>query len=339
MQLVVVVVSIARHRPGLALGNVVGSTIANTLGAFSLGLIFYRPADDAGTNRLFERSSVIYSVALLLIATVAAAVLAWGEHIHWRAVGFVFIAVFGVYITSISYLIAKGFAKAPEEMSDSDSDSDSELGADSDSDEERPLQSGTIGGYGSIDNPSTRSTGPLLDHQRPPHPGLARRSRFRPPASQARILIRHLAFLSGGFVAVVISGYVLSCATSNLVDETGISDVLAGVVILSIATTIPEKFVALMSGYKGHADILLANTVGSNIFLLTLCLGITWAAASGDGGPANVSTSEIVVMLGSAVLMTLTVLLQGRFARFLGWAMLVLYIAFLVLEFTYIHKL
>jgi len=144
--------------------------------------------------------------------------------------------------------------------------------------------------------------------------------------------------LGVGFFAVVLSGYVLSNAASNLVDEFGISDVLAGVVILSIATTIPEKFVAVLSGYKGNMDIMLANTVGSNMFLLTLCIGIVWVATGGTYEGGDVVPAEIAVMFASTVVLVLTILLQGKFARTIGTAMLIGYIAFIALEFTVIHK-
>jgi Ca2+/Na+ antiporter len=82
------VASLARGRGSLALGNVVGSTIANILGAFSLGLIFYKsPVVDRGP--VFEKSSIIYSLALLLVTTLASVLLAFGRHISWRAVGVV----------------------------------------------------------------------------------------------------------------------------------------------------------------------------------------------------------------------------------------------------------
>ena len=80
LQLVVVVASLARGRGSLALGNVVGSTIANILGAFSLGLIFYKPSE-INQAKLFEKSSSIYSLALLLVTTLASALLAFGRHI------------------------------------------------------------------------------------------------------------------------------------------------------------------------------------------------------------------------------------------------------------------
>jgi Ca2+/Na+ antiporter len=96
-----------------------------------------------------------------------------------------------------------------------------------------------------------------------------------------------------GFPAPVPSSYVLSYAASNLVDEFGISDVLFGIVILSIATTIPEKFVSVISGFRGQAGIIVANTVGSNIFLLSLCMGVLWVSTGGAFDQGSVNATEL----------------------------------------------
>lgn len=116
------------------------------------------------------------------------------------------------------------------------------------------------------------------------------------------------------------------------------SDVLFAIVVVSIATTLPEKFIAVLSGSRGHAGILVANTVGSNIFLLTLCMGIILVVTAGEFDAGSVNAVEVGVMMGSTVALTLTVWFGARWNRWIGAVMLVAYIAFLVLEFTTIRK-
>lgn len=377
LQLVVVIISIARNRPSLAIGNIIGSSISNILGAFSLGLIFYRNPD--GRTTAFERSSTVYCIALLIVTSLVSAILTFGNGVKWRAAGVSFIGLFVVYIASISYLIAKGVTKAPEELSDSDSDSDDENER---HDEETTLHDHHGGGdarqqsYGTINsqrsapaplpgrggyNSLSRLVDDLPDRSVEADQATAsdrifaahddatvvhRRAQSSVPTrttiadtKKPRSIVYHVSVLCAGFVGVVLSGYVLSNATSNLVDEFGISDILGGVVILSIATTIPEKFIAVLSGHKGQMDITLANTVGSNIFLLTLCIGIVWVTSNGSYGGGDLASAEIAVMFGSTVFLAFTVFCQGRFARYFGFLMLAGYIGFLVLEFTVIHKI
>ena len=304
------VISLARKRPALALGNVVGSAISNILGAFSLGLLFRDPSAD-----MFDQSSKIYSTVLLVITTLSAGVLGFEHRLNQKAVGGVFVGLFALYIGSISALVARGIATAPAGLSDSDSDPGTS------DDEESPL---------------ARDSPPISGDDRNRSYGTAGSRNPIPPVvlRRPRRLLYHIGMLVLGFFAILLSGFVLSNAASNLVDQSGLSDLVFGVVILSIVTTLPEKVVAIMSGYKGHMGIMVANTVGSNIFLLTLCLGIVWLAEQGAG---SLAPSEIWVMLASTMALNLTVLLGGKLSRLIGIAMLVGYITFIVLEFTVIH--
>ncbi|KAJ7897479.1 hypothetical protein B0H13DRAFT_1884672, partial [Mycena leptocephala] len=120
--------------------------------------------------------------------------------------------------------------------------------------------------------------------------------------------------------------------------EFGVSDVLFGVIILAIITTLPEKSIAVISGHRGHVGILVANTAGSNIFLLSLCLGIIMVDTSGKFNGGNVKIPELAVLWGSTHGFTLTVWFGGKFSRWIGAVMLLCYAAFIVLEFTAIHS-
>jgi len=152
-----------------------------------------------------------------------------------------------------------------------------------------------------------------------------------------RSLGYHIFYLILGFLAICLAGYILSHAATTITDELGISDVLFGVIVLAIATTLPEKFVAVLSGHRGHTGILVANTAGSNVFLLALCAGIVMLDTSGKVDGGNVSVAELGVLWGSTLAFTLTVWFGARFGRWIGAVMLVSYLAFIILDFTVIH--
>ncbi|KAK5399985.1 hypothetical protein LTR06_011351 [Exophiala xenobiotica] len=362
-ELAVVVISIARHRSSLAVGNIVGSAISNILGAFSLGLIFRKEKIPI----VFDRSSKIYTLLLLLLTILIAGLSEFGHHDMWKIVGGIAIGLFAAYVASIAWSITKGLVAAPE-LSDSDSDSDSDNDSSSDEEEIQSRQNAngsteriatttpanpppTTDTIESIDMPNAITSTP--ERLSTPAVDIPQSDSTAPPASEepratSSQASRHATYKHGipyhignlvlGFLAIVLSSYVLSHAASNLVDEIGLSDVLFGVVILSIATTLPEKFIAAISGWRGHAGILVANTVGSNIFLLSLCMGITWVSTGGKFDQGSVNAAELGVMLGSTIAMTFVVWFGARWSRFLGVVMLLAYIAFLVLEFTVIRK-
>ncbi|KAI5207195.1 hypothetical protein AUEXF2481DRAFT_69224 [Aureobasidium subglaciale EXF-2481] len=305
-ELVVVVVCILRHRSSLAVGNIVGSGISNILGAFSLGLVA------SGRDEVvFDESAKVYAAMLLLVTCIFTGMNFVGSATLTRTFGVVLIAVFAFYMASVAYLILKGRLTAPESDSDSDSDSDTEDGVDVES-----VRSSIVGADAET---------PLLATQRTS--GL--RHKYG--------ITYHVTFLLLGFLAIVLSGFVLSTAASSVADQSGTSDVFLGVVVLSIATTLPEKFVAVVSGRRNRTGILVANTVGSNIFLLSLCMGILWVSTAGTFDKGTVNVIEMGVLLGSTLFMTLIVWFGARWSRLAGMIMLVGYVAFLVLEFTVIH--
>ncbi|CAM1501513.1 Fc.00g034970.m01.CDS01 [Cosmosporella sp. VM-42] len=324
-ELVVVIASLAQRRPSLAVGNIIGSAISNILGAFSLGLLF-RPK---GPHVRFDRSSRMYSLFLLIITTLVTPLTYFSHRIIWLVCGSILIALFAIYLVSIGWAIRQGRLTAPEVSDDDSSDGESDA---SSTGSTRPISSPRREAQANQEEPENND-------------GLGNRVNGGPEAVKNRSNRRrrrglgyHIGFLVLGFLAICLSGYVLSHAAINITDAIGISDVLFGIIILAIATTLPEKFVAVLSGKRGHIGILVANTVGSNVFLLTLCLGIVMISTSGDFNGSNVNIPELCVLWGSTLALAATVWFGDKFDRWIGGAMLLAYIAFIVLEFTVVYK-
>ncbi|KAL2137023.1 hypothetical protein VTI74DRAFT_10499 [Chaetomium olivicolor] len=317
-ELVVVVATLAQGRSSLAIGNIIGSAISNMLGAFSLGLLF-RPR---GEPTCFDRSSRTYSLFLLLVATFATPAVYFSDRITWLICGTTLIALFAAYVFSIGWAIHRGTLLAPQ-----DSDSDT---SDEDSEASSVATSATREAHATEED--------ALLHQ---HDGavaaVPQRSSSR-SMRRRRSLGYHIGHLIFGFLAICLAGYVLSHAAINVTNATGVSDVLFGIIILAIATTLPEKFVAVLSGHRGHIGILVANTAGSNIFLLSLCLGIIMLDTPGKLNHGNVSIPELALLWGTMFAFTLTVWFGGKFDRWIGGVMLFSYVVFIVLEFTVIHN-
>jgi len=309
-QLAVVVAAVIQHQSPLAIGNVLGSSISNVLGAFSLGLLFR--SGSAGPMG-FDRSSKIYTALLLLLTTVVVALAFFGQ--LGRVAGGVFVGVFALYVVSVGVAIYKGVLDAPEGSDDESSGGET---SDVDTDEEES----------SAPHPQPSESSPLIAADHTPTP----RRRQTPHG-----LTHHVSQLLLGFTALSLSGYLLPHTASALAAALHLSGTVLGITVLSLATTLPEKFVAVLGGSRGHAGIVVANTVGSNIFLLTLCLGVVLLSGELDDGRAGgVSGFELVVTwVAAAVLMVVVLVGPGRWA---GGVMLVLYGGFLGLEFTVFRR-
>jgi Ca2+/Na+ antiporter len=303
-ELALIVASLALHRPHLALGNILGSCVANIIGAFSLGVLAQRDV-----HVTYDVSAKIY-VGLLFGVTTGVALI-WGfGSLEGRVAGALLVAAFGLYVVGVGWSIWKGVMDAPVDSDAEDGDSTESEDGESDYD------------GGEIDNEAhgEHSEG----HADESTPLFARRRRIPAIISQLFRLITSAIVLS-------LSGYVLSHSSQVLASRFHISETVFGATLLSVATTVPEKFVAVVSGYRGHPGITIASTVGSNIFLLTLCLGITILGSDGlvEGPPY---THEIVWTWTTSAFLAAMVAIGTH--RLVGLAMLLAYIAFLVLEFT-----
>ncbi|KAH8695217.1 sodium/calcium transporter [Talaromyces proteolyticus] len=300
-ELAVVVAAVLQHQTPLAIGNVMGSTISNILGAFSLGLLFHSGSID------FDWSAKLYTVVQFLITTVFVALAYFGK--LNKTTGVILIVLFIVYLITIAYAIYRGVIDPPSQW-DSDSDSDNENDDEiEDSEHARPAAS---------------ETSPLLNGE---HSG-----NLHERTNTFRSLFYHIYQLLIGFLLLSISGFILSHSANKIAEYFNLSGTVIGITILSFATTLPEKFVAVISGSRGHSGIMVASTAGSNIFLLTLCMGIVAVTGIPEDSTSAFTLFELAITwLSSALLLLIVALGLGHLA---GITLLAVYITFLVLEFT-----
>ena len=78
-----------------------------------------------------------------------------------------------------------------------------------------------------------------------------------------------------GVVLLVKGADLLVSASSNIAKRYHIPEIIIGLTIVSIGTSMPELFVSLTSAMDNHSDIAIGNVIGSNIANLLLILGIS----------------------------------------------------------------
>ena len=77
-----------------------------------------------------------------------------------------------------------------------------------------------------------------------------------------------------GFALLIIGADILIKGASNIAKKFNIPDILIGLTIVSLGTTLPELVVSVTSAATGSTDIVFGNVVGSNICNLLLILGL-----------------------------------------------------------------
>ena len=69
-----------------------------------------------------------------------------------------------------------------------------------------------------------------------------------------------------GLILLVVSARVLVWSASGIASNFGVSDLVIGVTVVAVGTSLPELAASLSSAFKGQSDIAIGNVLGSNIF-------------------------------------------------------------------------
>lgn len=78
-----------------------------------------------------------------------------------------------------------------------------------------------------------------------------------------------------GFALLIKGADFLVDGASNIAKKFHIPEIVIGLTIVSIGTSMPELFVSITSAIEGYPDMAIGNVVGSNIANLLLILGLS----------------------------------------------------------------
>ena len=78
-----------------------------------------------------------------------------------------------------------------------------------------------------------------------------------------------------GILLLVVGGKAAEEGAIAIAVHLGVDEVVVGLTIVAIATTLPEIVTCVIASRKGHADLAVGTVVGSNLFNIILVMGIT----------------------------------------------------------------
>lgn len=78
-----------------------------------------------------------------------------------------------------------------------------------------------------------------------------------------------------GFILLVKGADFLVEGSSSIAKRFHIPDIIIGLTIVSIGTSMPELFVGITSSINNHSDLVIGNVIGSNVCNLLLILGLS----------------------------------------------------------------
>ena len=150
-------------------------------------------------------------------------------------------------------------------------------------------------------------------------------------AAHAMPLGRALFWLVVGLVLLIVSSRILVWGAVTVAEALGVSDLVIGLTIVALGTSLPELAASVIAARKGEHDIAIGNVVGSNMFNLLAVVGIAGVIAPLPEMPEAVLYRDWPVM--AAMLVALFVMAygfrgQGRINRVEGSVLLLAYTAY-----------
>ncbi len=133
-----------------------------------------------------------------------------------------------------------------------------------------------------------------------------------------------------GLALLLFSSRLLVWGAVNIAVSFGVSDLVIGLTIVALGTSLPELAASITSALKGEHDIALGNVIGSNIYNLLAVLAMPGLIVPGLFAP-EVLSRDLPVMIG----LTLAIFItgygfrgSGRINRFEGLLLALCFVAY-----------
>ncbi|MCD6336815.1 MAG: calcium/sodium antiporter [Candidatus Marinimicrobia bacterium] len=147
-------------------------------------------------------------------------------------------------------------------------------------------------------------------------------------------ILRNILYTIGGIIGLVFASRAIIEGATNIAVHFGISQMVIGMTVVALGTSLPELAASIMAQIKKESDISIGNVIGSNLFNMFFVGG---GAASVRGLDIDVSifTFEVPFMLLFTFLLFPIIFLSKGIKRPHAIGLLLLYVLFIVISYTW----
>ncbi|MBI3961080.1 MAG: calcium/sodium antiporter [Chloroflexi bacterium] len=140
-----------------------------------------------------------------------------------------------------------------------------------------------------------------------------------------------LLLVAGGLGGLALGSRWLVDGAVAFAEALGVSQLVIGLTIVAVGTSLPEVATSVVASIRGERDIAVGNVVGSNIFNILGVLGIGGLFASGGVAVSETAVAiDIPVMVAVAAICLPLFFTGNRLSRWEGLLLLGYYIAYTV---------
>ncbi|RLL52851.1 calcium/sodium antiporter [Mariprofundus sp. EBB-1] len=130
---------------------------------------------------------------------------------------------------------------------------------------------------------------------------------------------KSVLFFIVGLVVLIVSSRMVVWGAVDIAHYLGVSDLIIGLTIVAIGTSLPELVASVVSALKGEADLAIGNVIGSNLFNILAVLAMPALIHPGAFAPEALMR-DFPIMLGFtfALFVVSFGLKGGKVTRFEG---------------------
>ena len=137
-------------------------------------------------------------------------------------------------------------------------------------------------------------------------------------------------FMLIGMVGLYFGGELIVDNATKLANDWGMSEVVIGILVVALGTSLPELATSVVASYKGNADMAIGNIVGSNIFNVFLVLGVS-ATINPIEFNTNINFDLLMAFIATLLLFIFVFTGKGRKVdRIEGSIFLIIYTTYVV---------
>ena len=141
-------------------------------------------------------------------------------------------------------------------------------------------------------------------------------------------MVVNILLIALGFALLVKGADFLVDGASGVAKRFHIPEIIIGLTIVSIGTSMPELFVSITSAIDGYSDMAIGNVIGSNLCNLLLILGIS-AAINPIIFKKETKLIEIPICIGTSIVFLILANIGNSISRIDAIILIALFIAFI----------
>ncbi len=161
------------------------------------------------------------------------------------------------------------------------------------------------------------------------------------PENDGAPILKSLLIAIIGLAVLIGSSKMLVWGAIGIATALGVSELVIGLTIVAIGTSLPELAASISSVRKGHHDIAIGNILGSNIFNLATVLPLP-ALIAPSMTDSNIMSRDYLWVLGLTIALAIAVLIfrntkNSSIPRWVGLLLIASYAVYLLLIGTGAH--